>query len=54
MRRVAVAMQYVETDPQGQLRAAAFREGLEKAAWVSGRNISVDYLWGVVAQVTPP
>jgi hypothetical protein len=54
VRRVAVVMQYVETDPQGQLRAAAFREGLEKAGWVSGRNISVDYLWGVVAQVTPP
>jgi ABC-type uncharacterized transport system substrate-binding protein len=48
VRRVAVVMQYVETDPQGQLRAAAFREGLEKAGWVSGRNISVDYLWGVL------
>jgi hypothetical protein len=48
MRRVAVVMQYVETDAQGQLRAAAFREGLEKAGWVSGRNISVNYLWGVM------
>jgi ABC-type uncharacterized transport system substrate-binding protein len=48
LRRVAVVMQYVETDPQGQLRAAAFREGLEKAGWISGRNISVDYLWGVL------
>ena len=48
MRRVAVVMQYVESDSQGQLRAAAFREGLEKAGWVAGRNISVDYLWGVL------
>jgi putative ABC transport system substrate-binding protein len=48
LRRVAVVMQYVESDPQGQLRAAAFREGLEKAGWVAGRNISVDYLWGVL------
>ena len=48
LRRVAVVMQYVENDPQGQLRAAAFREGLEKAGWVAGRNISVDYLWGVL------
>ena len=32
LRRVAVVMQYVESDPQGQLRAVAFREGLEKAA----------------------
>jgi putative ABC transport system substrate-binding protein len=48
MRRIAVVMQYVESDPQGQLRAAAFREGLERAGWVAGRNISVDYLWGVL------
>jgi putative ABC transport system substrate-binding protein len=48
LRRVAVVMQYVETDPQGQRRAAAFQDGLEKAGWMSGRNISVDYLWGVL------
>ena len=48
MRRVAVVMQYVESDPQGQLRAAAFRGGLEKAGWVTGRDIVVDYLWGVM------
>ena len=48
LRRIAVVMQYLETDPQGQLRATAFREGLEKAGWVSGRNIRVDYLWGVM------
>jgi putative tryptophan/tyrosine transport system substrate-binding protein len=41
-------MQYDESDPQGQLRAAAFREGLQRAGWVDGRNISVDYLWGVL------
>jgi len=48
LRRVAVVMQYVESDRQGQLRAAAFREGLQKAGWVDSRNISVDYLWGVL------
>jgi putative ABC transport system substrate-binding protein len=48
LRRVAVVMQYVDTDPQGQLRAAAFRQGLEKAGWMPGRNINVDYLWGVL------
>src|SRR6516225_10764203 len=48
LRRVALVMQYVESDPQGQLRAAAFRDGLEKAGWVAGRNIAVDYLWGVL------
>jgi putative ABC transport system substrate-binding protein len=44
LRRVAVVMQYAESDPQGQLRAAAFREGLQKAGWGNSRNISVDYL----------
>jgi hypothetical protein len=38
-------MQFVESDRQGQLHAAAFRDGLEKAGWVAGRNISVDYFW---------
>jgi len=45
-RRVAVLMLYAESDPQGQARAAAFRQGLESAGWVAGRNIAVDYLWG--------
>jgi putative tryptophan/tyrosine transport system substrate-binding protein len=48
LRRVAVVMQYVESDPQGHLRAVAFREGLERAGWMAGRNINVDYLWGVL------
>jgi putative tryptophan/tyrosine transport system substrate-binding protein len=48
MRRVAVVMQFVEGDRQGQLRAAAFRDGLEKAGWIGGRNIAIDYLWGVL------
>jgi putative ABC transport system substrate-binding protein len=48
LRRVAVVMQFAESDQQGQQRAAAFREGLEKAGWVAPRNVSVDYLWGVL------
>ena len=46
MRRVAVLMLYAESDSQGQARAASFRQGLESAGWVAGRNIAVDYLWG--------
>ena len=48
LRRVVVVMQYAESDPQGQLRAAAFREGLQKAGWLDNRNISVDFLWGAL------
>jgi len=38
----------VEGERQGQLRAAAFRDGLDTAGWVAGRNIAVDYLWGLL------
>jgi len=53
LRRVAVVMQYVETDPQGQLRAAAFREELEKAGWVSGRKFSTEWP-NMTAKEAPP
>jgi putative ABC transport system substrate-binding protein len=50
MPRVAVLMLYGQEDPQGQLRAAAFRQGLESAGWMTGRNVDVEYLWGVFDQ----
>jgi putative ABC transport system substrate-binding protein len=34
-------------EPQGQVRAVAFAEGLEKLGWINGRNISIDYRWAV-------
>jgi hypothetical protein len=50
--RVAVVM-HVEGDSQGQVRAVVFREGLEKAGWMDGRYVSVDYLWGVLDSECP-
>jgi putative ABC transport system substrate-binding protein len=47
MRRVGVLMLYPESDPQGQLRATAFREGLEKLGWTVGRNLQIDFQWGL-------
>src|ERR1700742_4738246 len=47
MRRVAVLMLYPEKDPEGQVRARAFRNGLEKLGWVLGKTIAIDFLWGV-------
>src|SRR4051812_14955159 len=44
--RVWIAMLYGEADPEGRSRAAAFRQGLENAGWVAGRNVEVDYFWG--------
>src|SRR5262249_46577829 len=36
-----------ENDPQGQLRATAFRQGLEKLGWSIGRNVQIDFQWGL-------
>jgi putative tryptophan/tyrosine transport system substrate-binding protein len=46
MRRIGVLMLYPENDPQGQLRATAFQEGLQKLGWVVGRNVQIDFRWG--------
>jgi putative ABC transport system substrate-binding protein len=45
VRRVGVLAAYAESDPEGQSRAAAFREGLQKLGWAEGRNIRIDTRW---------
>ena len=35
-----------ENDPQGQLRATAFQQGLQQLGWVVGRNVQIDFQWG--------
>jgi putative ABC transport system substrate-binding protein len=47
MRRVAVLMLYAREDPEGQARARAFLEGLGNLGWVLGKNVAIDFLWGV-------
>ena len=46
-RRVGVVMLYEERDPEGQRRATAFRQTLEKLGWTIGGNLEIDYKWGV-------
>src|SRR5215472_17747500 len=46
-RRIGVLMLYPENDSEGQLRAMNFREGLEKLGWVAGRNVQIDFKWGL-------
>ena len=46
VRRIGVLMLYPENDPQGQLRATAFQEGLQKLGWVIGRTVQIDFQWG--------
>ena len=46
MRRIGVLMLYPESDPQGQLRAAAFSGQFQKLGWAVGRNLEINYHWG--------
>src|SRR3989440_12356260 len=45
MRRIAVLMNNAEDDPEGQTRAAAFRQGLQALGWTEGKNLRIDWYW---------
>ncbi len=45
MRRIGALMGYPQSDPEGQARVAAFRDGLQKLGWTEGRNIRMDIRW---------
>src|ERR1700756_3819211 len=45
MRQIAVLMNNAEDDPEGQARAAAFRQGLQTLGWSEGKNLSIDWYW---------
>jgi putative tryptophan/tyrosine transport system substrate-binding protein len=46
MRRIGVLIANAESDPEGQTRAVALRQDLQKLGWAEGRNIRIDYRWG--------
>jgi putative ABC transport system substrate-binding protein len=46
-RRIGVMIALAENDPEAQANAAALRDGLEKLGWIDGRNIRIDYRWGI-------
>ena len=43
VRRIGVVMAYAESDPNGQVQVAAFRQQLQKLGWVEGSNIQIDF-----------
>jgi ABC-type uncharacterized transport system substrate-binding protein len=47
MRRLGVCMNYAEDTPQSQARLASFLEEMEKLGWTAGRNVQIDYRWGI-------
>ena len=46
MRRIGVLMTTAAADPEGQVRIAAFRQGLQKLGWTEGQNVQLDIRWG--------
>jgi ABC-type uncharacterized transport system substrate-binding protein len=45
VRRIGVLMHLAEDDPSGQARLAVFKQGLQQAGWVDGRNVRIDTRW---------
>ncbi len=45
VRRIGVLMPYTATDPQMQIRNAAFLQGLQQLGWTVGQNVQIDYRW---------
>jgi putative ABC transport system substrate-binding protein len=48
MRRVGLMLTTLPADdPEGQARITAFAQGLERLGWSDGRNLRIDYRWGL-------
>jgi putative ABC transport system substrate-binding protein len=45
VRRIGVLMHTAADDPEGQIRLAAFIQGLQEAGWAIGRNVRIDTRW---------
>jgi putative tryptophan/tyrosine transport system substrate-binding protein len=46
MRRIGVLMNRAADSPEGQVRVAAFRQGLQQLGWSEGHNMQIDTRWG--------
>jgi putative ABC transport system substrate-binding protein len=47
MRRIGVLMSYAKDNPEGQARITGFLQGLQTLGWTEGRNLQIEYRWGI-------
>ena len=47
VRRIGVLMNIAADDSETHARRAAFLQGLQELGWSEGRNLRIDYRWGV-------
>ena len=47
MRRIGVLSNLGADDEEGQTRNAAFLQALQELGWTVGRNVRIDYRWGL-------
>jgi putative tryptophan/tyrosine transport system substrate-binding protein len=47
MRRIGVLMPYARDNSEAQARITAFLQGLKKLGWTEGRNLQIEYRWGI-------
>src|ERR1700675_3074335 len=47
VRRIGALIVYSETDPQSRHCMTAFEDSMEKLGWTVGRNLRLDYRFGI-------
>src|SRR5690242_5270683 len=47
MRRIGVLLNLAPDDPETRTRLAAFLDALQQLGWSEGRNLQIDYRWGM-------
>jgi len=51
MRRIGMLVNFTEDDPEARRRVAAFQKSMSELGWNDGKNVRIDYRWGVAAQI---